>query len=86
MLQRLAPDWPTKVSEFEFCYGQDFSSILVVEDDSRADSIRSQVMRDVWWTERHWGSFLQVLPFNLPLISATTCSTIITIYHPGLVQ
>jgi hypothetical protein len=30
--------------------------------------------------------FLPVLQFPLPLIHSTDCSTIITIYHPGLVQ
>jgi hypothetical protein len=30
--------------------------------------------------------FLRVLRFPLPLIHSTNCSTIITIYHPGLLQ
>jgi hypothetical protein len=30
--------------------------------------------------------FLPVLRFVLPLIHSTNCSTIITIYNPGLVQ
>jgi hypothetical protein len=42
----------------------------------------AQVVWDLWRTERHWGRF----PPCTSVSPATNCSTIITIYHPGLVQ
>jgi hypothetical protein len=43
-------------------------------------------MWDLWWTKWHWGRFsprTSVSPANL---QSTDCSTIIIIYHLGLVQ
>jgi hypothetical protein len=44
------------------------------------------VMWDLWWTKWRWGRFslsTSVSPANL---HSTNCSTIILIYHLGIVQ
>jgi hypothetical protein len=46
-----------------------------------AARVRSQVMWDLWWTKWHWGT--SVSPANS---YSTDYSTLIFIYHPGLVQ
>jgi hypothetical protein len=42
-------------------------------------------MWDLWWTKQHWGRFS---PSTLVFLAkhSTDFSTLIIIYHPGLVQ
>jgi hypothetical protein len=45
-----------------------------------------QVMWDLWWTRWHWGKFSPSISVSLANSHSTDCSTLIIIYHPGLVQ
>jgi hypothetical protein len=45
-----------------------------------------QVMWDLWRTECHWGRFYPSTSVSPANSHSTDCSTLIIIYHPGLVQ
>jgi hypothetical protein len=43
-------------------------------------------MWDLWWTKQHWGTFFPTYSVSLANSHSTDRSTLIIIYHPGLVQ
>jgi hypothetical protein len=45
----------------------------------------SQVMWDLWYSNRHWGRFAPSISVSL-VNHSTYCYTLIVIRHPGLVQ
>jgi hypothetical protein len=65
-------------------YGRAVAQAVSRRLPNRSDlgSRPGQVMWDLWWTDRLWGRFSP----STSVLSATNCSTVITIYHPGLVQ
>jgi hypothetical protein len=50
------------------------------------DSSLDQVMWDLWWTKWHWRRFSPTTSVSPANLHSTNCSTIIIIYHLGLVQ
>jgi hypothetical protein len=49
-------------------------------------SIPGQVMCDLWWKKWRWGRFSSGIWISPANSHSTDLSTLITIYHPGLVQ
>jgi hypothetical protein len=49
-------------------------------------SIPGQVMWDLWRTTWHWGRFSPSTSVPLAKSHSADCSTLIKMYHPGLVQ
>jgi hypothetical protein len=49
-------------------------------------SIPVQVMWDLWWTNWRSGNFSPTTSVSPADSHSTDCSTLIIIYHPGLVQ
>jgi hypothetical protein len=50
------------------------------------DSSLGLVMWELWWTKWHWSKFSTNTSVSPDNYHSTDCSTIITTYHPDLVQ